>query len=264
MSILKKIIESKKNELDLQKSKTSYFDLEKLRYFTRPTNSLKNNLTEDSFGIITEFKRKSPSKPKINLYAKVNQIVKSYDDAGSDGISILTNKKYFGGDINDLINARELTTLPILRKEFIVDEFQVVESKAIGADAILLIAACLSKNSIETLSKCAKGLGLDVLVEIHDKEELDKCLLETVDIIGVNNRNLNNFMVDINLSKVLSKFIPREFAKISESGISKFEEILQLKNYGYNGFLIGDKFMSKSNPGDELSNMMLQLKKYAK
>ena len=264
MSILKKIIESKKNELDLQKSKTSYFDLEKLRYFSRPTNSLKNNLTEDSFGIITEFKRKSPSKPKINLCAKVNQIVKSYDDAGSDGISILTNKKYFGGDINDLINARELTTLPILRKEFIVDEFQVVESKAIGADAILLIAACLSKNSIETLSKCAKGLGLDVLVEIHDKEELNKCLLETVDIIGVNNRNLNNFMVDINLSKVLSKFIPREFAKISESGISKFEEILQLKNYGYNGFLIGDKFMSKSNPGDELSNMMLQLKKYAK
>ena len=100
-------------------------------------------------------------------------------------------------------------------------------------------------------------------MEIHDKEELNKCLLETVDIIGVNNRNLNNFMVDINLSKVLSKFIPKEFAKISESGISNFEEILQLKNYGYNGFLIGDKFMSKSNPGDELSNMMLQLKKYA-
>ena len=263
MSILKEIIESKKNELDLQKSKTSYFDLEKLRYFNRPTNSLKNNLTEDSFGIITEFKRKSPSKPKINLNAKVNPIVKSYAAAGSSGISILTNKKYFGGDINDLINARELTTLPILRKEFIIDEFQVVESKAIGADAILLIAACLSKRSIETLSKCAKRLGLDVLVEIHDKEELNKCLLETVDIIGVNNRNLNNFMVDINLSKVLSKFIPKEFAKISESGISNFEEILQLKDYGYNGFLIGDKFMSKSNPGDELSNMMLQLKKYA-
>lgn len=263
MTILNKIIESKKNELDFQKSKISYFDLEKLMYFDRPTNSLKNSLREDSFGIITEFKRKSPSKPKINLLAKVNPIVKSYDDAGSNGISILTNKEYFGGDIKDLIKARDLTTLPILRKEFIIDEFQVVESKAIGADAILLIAACLSKKSIQTLSNCAKKLGLDVLVEIHDKEELNKCLLETVDIIGVNNRNLKNFMVDINLSKVISKFIPKEFAKISESGISSHEEILQLKNYGYNGFLIGEKFMSKSNPGEEFSNMMVNLKKYA-
>ena len=262
MTILEKIIAHKKKEVCWRKSNFPMPFLEKTPLFETSTISLSEHIINNSSGIIAEHKRRSPSKPKINLNAKVNPIVKSYAAAGSGGISILTNKKYFGGDINDLINARELTTLPILRKEFIIDEFQIVESKAIGADAILLIAACLSKRSIETLSKCAKRLGLDVLVEIHDKEELNKCLLETVDIIGVNNRNLNNFMVDINLSKVLSKFIPKEFAKISESGISNFEEILQLKNFGYNGFLIGDKFMSKSNPGDELSNMILQLKKY--
>ena len=174
---------------------------------------------------------------------------------------MLTDQKFFGGNINDIIESREITNLPILRKEFIIDEFQVVESKAIGADAILLIAACLDEKSIRNLSICAKSIGLDVLVEVHDKNELNLCFHETVDVIGINNRNLKNFKVDLNQSKILSKLIPNEYAKISESGISNSSEILLLKDYGFDGFLIGEKFMSKSNPGNELSKMMKDLNK---
>ena len=225
MSILEKIIKFKRNELRHQRSIKSYGDLEKLENFNRKTNSLKNNLIKSSFGIITEFKRKSPSKPKINLEAKVNRIIRDYENEGANALSILTDQKFFGGNINDIIESREITNLPILRKEFIIDEFQVVESKAIGADAILLIAACLDEKSIRNLSICAKSIGLDVLVEVNDK------------------------------------LIPNEYAKISESGISNSSEILLLKDYGFDGFLIGEKFMSKSNPGNELSKMMKDLNK---
>ena len=261
MSILEKIIKFKRNELLHQRSVKSYGDLEKHENFNRKTNSLKNNLIKSSFGIITEFKRKSPSKPKINLEAKVNRIIRDYENEGANALSILTDQKFFGGNINDIIESREITNLPILRKEFIIDEFQVVESKAIGADAILLIAACLDEKSIRNLSICAKSIGLDVLVEVHDKNELNLCFHETVDIIGINNRNLKNFKVDLNKSKILSKLIPNEYAKISESGISNSSEILLLKDYGFDGFLIGEKFMSKSNPGNELSKMMKDLNK---
>jgi indole-3-glycerol phosphate synthase len=228
--------------------------------FSRPTNSLCKNLLNSDFGIIAEHKRKSPSKSVINEKCLINKVIEGYSSAGVSGISILTDQKYFGGSIDDLVISRKNTTLPILRKEFIIDEYQIIEAKAIGADAILLIASCLKKETIKNLSKCAKKLDLEVLVEIHNLNELNNCLMDSVDIIGVNNRNLKTFVVDIQTSKELAKFIPKEFIKISESGISNKKEILELQQCGFNGFLIGENFMKEKNPGKEAFNFINDLK----
>ena len=260
MSILDQIIETKKIELELNKKRNSYSNLEKLPGFSRSTNSLCKNLSNSDFGIIAEHKRKSPSKSIINEKCLVNKVVEGYTNAGVSGISILTDQKYFGGSIDDIIIARKNTKLPILRKEFIIDEYQIIEAKAIGADAILLIASCLKKETIKNLSECSKKLNMEVLVEIHNLNELDKCLIDSIDIIGVNNRNLKTFEVDIQTSKDLAKFIPKEFIKISESGISNKKEILELKNYGFNGFLMGESFMKETNPGKEAFNFINDLK----
>jgi len=168
----------------------------------------------------------------------------------------LTDKDYFGGSLNDLRNARKLTNIPILRKEFIIDEYQIIEAKANGADVILLIAACLEKDQIKSFSSLAKEIGLEVLIEIHDENELKKCLTNTIDIIGVNNRNLKTFEVDINTSIKLSNMIPKKFTKISESGISNYNEIIKLRKYGFKGFLIGELFMKNNNPGKEVLNLI--------
>ncbi len=260
MTILNQIIETKKIELELSKKKNSYSNLEKLPGFSRSTISLCQTLYNSNFGIIAEHKRKSPSKSVINEKCLVNKVVEGYTNAGASGISILTDQKYFGGSIDDIVNARKNTKLPILRKEFIIDEYQIIEAKAIGADAILLIASCLKKETIKNLSKCAKKLDLEVLVEIHNLNELDNCLIDSIDIIGVNNRNLKTFEVDIQTSKDLAKFIPKEFIKISESGISTKKEILELKSYGFNGFLMGEKFMKEKNPGKEAFHFINDLK----
>ena len=175
--------------------------------------------------MLAEHKRKSPSKSIINSDVKLDEVILGYDMANVCGISVLTDEKYFGGSINDLVKARKLTEIPIIRKEFIIDEFQILEAKASGADVVLLIAACLNDNQIKNLSEFAKRLNLEVLVEIHNNQELEKCLLSSVDIIGVNNRNLKTFKVDIENSINLSKLIPENFLKISESGISSAKEI---------------------------------------
>lgn len=262
MTILDQIIETKKIEIELNKKKNSYSKLEKLPGFSRSTNSLCKKLSNSDFGIIAEHKRKSPSKSVINEKCLVNKVVKGYTNAGVSGISILTDQKYFGGSIDDMVIARKNTELPILRKEFIIDEYQIIEAKAIGADAILLIASCLKKKIIKKLSECSKKLDMEVLVEIHNLNELDNCLIDSIDIIGVNNRNLKTFDVDIKTSKDLAKFIPEEFIKISESGISNKKEILELKNYGFNGFLMGENFMKEKNPGKEAFNFINDLKNY--
>ena len=256
MSILKQIIKTKKNEIELNKKVNSISDLEKFDEFSRVPNSLSKSLLTSNYGIIAEHKRKSPSKSIINKISSVKETVVGYQNAGASGISILTDQKYFGGSPKDLIKARKNTYLPILRKEFIIDEYQIIESKALGADAILLIATCLSKEMIKKFSQCAKKLGLEVLVEIHGLQELNGCLIDSVDIIGVNNRNLNTFKVDIQTSKMLANYIPKEFIKISESGITGKNEILELIDYNYEGFLIGEKFMKEKNPGLEAHNFI--------
>ena len=256
MTILEKIIETKKNELEILKKTISIEELKKLPNFERKSISLVERLKNSSHGIIAEHKRKSPSKSIINDSISINEIITGYNNANVCGISVLTDKDYFGGSLNDLRNARKLTNIPILRKEFIIDEYQIIEAKANGADVILLIAACLEKDQIKSFSSLAKEIGLEVLIEIHDENELKKCLTNTIDIIGVNNRNLKTFEVDINTSIKLSNMIPKKFTKISESGISNYNEIIKLRKYGFKGFLIGELFMKNNNPGKEVLNLI--------
>ena len=256
MTILEKIIETKKKELDIVKKTISIEELKKLSDFERKSISLVDRLKNSSHGIIAEHKRKSPSKSIINNSISINEIIIGYHNANVCGISVLTDKEYFGGSLNDLRNARKLTNIPILRKEFIIDEYQIIEAKANGADVILLIAACLEKDKIKSLSSLAKEIGLEVLIEVHDENELKKCLIDTIDIIGVNNRNLKTFEVDINTSIKLSNMIPENYLTISESGISNYDEIIKLRKNGFKGFLIGELFMKNNNPAKEVLNLI--------
>ena len=178
----------------------------------------------------------------------MSDVVSGYEEAGAAGLSILTNKEYFDGDTQDIIDIRDISNLPILRKEFIISEYQVIEAKSIGSDAILLIASILSEEEIIGYSSLAKSIGLEVLLEIHSEDELYKISGDDIDIVGVNNRNLDTLEIDLNNSIELYGKIPSKFVKISESGISKVESILKLKEVGYNGFLIGEKFMKTNNP----------------
>jgi indole-3-glycerol phosphate synthase len=260
MTILEKIITSKIEEVKILKKLYSYNEFEKRFFFNKKTKSLKRRLELSNHGVIAEHKRKSPSKSIINSDVKLDEVILGYDMANVCGISVLTDEKYFGGSINDLVKARELTEIPIIRKEFIIDEFQILEAKASGADVVLLIAACLNDNQIKNLSEFAKGLNLEVLVEIHNNQELEKCLLSSVDIIGVNNRNLKTFKVDIENSINLSKLIPENFLKISESGISSAKEISILREHGFKGFLIGETFMKEKNPGKEVLKMINEVR----
>ena len=260
MTILEKIINSKIEEVKVLKNQYSIKDFEKRSLFQRKTESLKIRLELSHHGIIAEHKRKSPSKSVINNDIKLEEVILGYDTANVSGISVLTDKKYFGGNTNDLLKARELTKIPIIRKEFIIDEFQILEAKAYGADVILLIAACLNEKQIKNLSEFAKSLNLEVLIEIHNNQELEKCLLNSIDIIGVNNRNLKTFEVDIENSINLSEIIPENFVKISESGISSAKEISILRKHGFKGFLIGETFMRKKDPGKEVLKMINEIR----
>lgn len=243
MKILEEIVSHKLKEVSLRKKIISYKFLESSYFFRKKCFSLKNILDESKPGVIAEFKRRSPSKQIINNNLSIYEVSKTYETCGAIGMSVLTDLKFFGGSKEDLNVASFLTKIPILRKYFIIDEFQVIESKSFGADVILLIAAILNKNDIKKLSSLAKSLGLEVLLEIHDIKELNDYYLDNIDIIGVNNRNLKDFSIDINISKKISNKIPSGFKKISESGISDINVIRDLKNFGYSGFLIGEKFM---------------------
>jgi indole-3-glycerol phosphate synthase len=248
MTILDRIIENKKRELAILASAKSVKVLEKSSLFRREAISLSAFiLAENRTGIIAEYKRQSPSKGIINSLSDVVEVTSGYFKAGASGVSILTDIEFFGGSYADLLSARERSLFPILRKDFIIDEYQVVESKSLGADAILLIAAALGAKEILCFSELARSFGMEVLLEIHEPEELDK-VNQYVNIIGVNNRNLKTFEVNTDLSEKLAENIPSGFLKISESGISSPVIIKKLKAAGYNGFLIGEKFMSTPDP----------------
>ncbi len=249
MNILDKIIADKKREIMLKKSVIPVAQLEASVLFERTALSLCENLKEKPFGIIAEHKRRSPSKAVINQSFSVEEVVKGYENAGAAAISVLTDGKYFGGSLDDLILARASANIPLLRKEFIVDEYQILEAKAHGADLILLIAAVLTRAEIKQLSEFAKGLGLEVLLEVHNREELQKAVMPGLDLIGVNNRNLKTFEVSINTSKQLAADIPDDFIKVSESGISNVVSIKELMPFGFKGFLIGENFMKTDDPG---------------
>lgn len=262
MTILDKITAQKAIEVAAAKAEISIQDLEKSEFFTRKTNSLVASLSAvNSTGIIAEHKRKSPSKGIINDQLSVEEVTQGYAQAGAAGLSVLTDTDFFGGNKEDLQKARIANpSTPILRKDFMIDEYQVYEAKAWGADVILLIAACLSPEQIKDLSQKAHELGLEVLLEIHDQEELDRSSLEYVDIVGVNNRNLKNFAENnVNASLVLAEKIPANVIKISESCISEPETINLLKSVGYKGFLIGETFMKDASPGTKLGEFIAKI-----
>jgi len=248
MNILDKIVADKRIEVNFRKSLIPLKQLEESVLFSRNSVSLAEALRNSTTGIIAEHKRRSPSKSVINQKSSVWDVAKGYETAGACGMSVLTDSKYFGGSLDDLLTARASVKLPLLRKEFIIDEYQLIEAKAYGADVCLLIAACLTRNEIQNLSELAKSLDLDVLLEVHNQEELEKSLMPSLDMLGVNNRNLKTFEVSLETSKNLSTKIPNDFVKVSESGISSVEAIKELRSYGYKGFLIGENFMKTEDP----------------
>ena len=260
MNILDAIVANKKKEVDYAKRNTSYSQLEEVESFHRKCYSLKEFLlSPERTGIIAEFKRKSPSKGIINDKAGVKEVTTAYAGAGASALSVLTDRDFFMGRKADLVTARQANHIPVLRKDFIIDEYQVIESKALGADIILLIAAILTAAEIEKMGSLAKSLGLNVLLEVHNLEELQRSINPKVDAIGVNNRNLANFSVSVDTSYQLADHIPHEFLKISESAISDPETIKGLKTAGFNGFLIGENFMKTQDPGQAMRDFVAQL-----
>jgi len=247
MDILEKIIETKHQELAGYGETPLCPKAEKKR-------SLREALLSSPTGIIAEFKRKSPSKGWIHADAELLDIVPMYAAAGAAALSILTDKDYFGGDISFISRVRELVDIPILRKDFIIDKRQVHEAKAHGADAILLIAACLTKESCQELMKEAHDIGLEVLLEIHSPEELDYVTPE-VDVVGVNNRHLGSFVTDVQTSFDMAPMLRERGVPvfISESGISRPSTVHSLRSEGYRGFLMGENFMKDKEPGKALS-----------
>ncbi|WP_268036471.1 indole-3-glycerol phosphate synthase TrpC [Algoriphagus sp. PAP.12] len=262
MNILDKIIADKYKEVADKKSLIPVKLLEKSIYFDGKVVSMKKYVTHpDKSGIISEFKRKSPSKGVINGGASVETVSIGYMQAGASALSVLTDQTYFGGSNDDLKIARKFNFCPILRKDFVVDEYQIIEAKSIGADCILLIAAALEPAKLKSLAYFAKSLGMEVLLEVHDGEELEISINDGVDLIGVNNRNLKTFEVSIETSLSLVDEIPDSFVKISESGISDPKTMVELKKAGFDGFLIGENFMKSARPEQAAYTFIKEFKK---
>lgn len=261
MNILDEIIEHKKKEVEERKSLYPVKLLEKTIYFNSPTVSLKKYIQRpDKSGVIAEIKRKSPSKGILNRSVSIERTSIGYMQAGASALSILTDNKFFGGSNDDLTTARKFNFCPILRKDFTIDEYQIIEAKSIGADAILLIAAALEPKSAARLATFAHSLGLEVLLEVHDEDELKRSSDVEADLIGVNNRSLKTFEVSIDISKKLASLIPGDKVKVSESGLSDPNVIKDLRKAGYQGFLIGETFMKHGRPEEMAMEFIKQLK----
>jgi indole-3-glycerol phosphate synthase len=259
MNILDKIIADKRIEVEVRKQRIPVEEYKNFTHYQEERVSLKASLLKKgSTGIIAEFKRKSPSKGVINANAELGDVVSEYDLYAA-GISVLTDEKYFGGTNEDIMAAREIVSVPLLRKDFIIDEYQLHEARAVGADVILLIAANLSVDEVKQLATKAKELQLEVLLEIHNEEELAH-ICDEVDFVGVNNRNLKTFEVDINTSLQLINKIPTNKIAIAESGISNVDTIVTLKQAGFKGFLIGENFMKQPEPSIAFAEFVEQLK----
>lgn len=259
MNILEKIVAYKREEVAARKAAMPVAALERMAGFERESLSLRAFLTDPTrTGIIAEFKRRSPSKGVINDRSAVEEVTRGYTEAGASCVSVLTDGPSFGGSSEDLMAAR-VNAVPILRKDFIVDEYQIVEAKAIGADAILLIAACLSPEQVCRMAKFARGLGLETLLEIHDEDELGH-ICGATQIIGVNNRDLKTFTVDVERSIRLMDGIPKHKLLVAESGIDSVETIWRMRDAGFHGFLIGERFMKERDPAIAFAAFVEQLK----
>lgn len=259
MDILDKITALKRDEVKVRKILNPVSKLEKSELFKRRMPSFFEALEKPEPSIIGEFKRKSPSKGDINITADLEQVARGYQDAGAAAISILTDDRFFGGKGLDLQRVAEFIKIPLLRKDFIVDEYQVIESKSIGAGAILLIASILSKKKVALLSGLALNLGMDILFEVHDIDDLDK-LNQNIKIVGVNNRNLKTFEISLDNSLELFHHLPQNCLKVAESGFQTYKDVKQLFTRGYDAFLIGERFMGTDNPGMTAAGFINDLK----
>lgn len=260
MTILDKIIAQKHQEIAERRENKPITKLEASSRFDEPRASFVEQLKDSQkVGIIAEFKRRSPSKGILNRTARIAEVVDGYARAGACGISVLTDEQFFGGSLNDLEVAFDHTNCPLLRKDFVLDEYQIVEARAAGASAVLLVASYLNNEQIKRLSKFAASLGLEVLFEVHTVAEIPDDL-SNITMIGVNNRDLRDFSVDINRSIEVAEHLPNDVIKISESGLSKPETILELKQTGFDGFLIGENFMRDSDPAAACALFVNQIK----
>ncbi|MBO7067368.1 MAG: indole-3-glycerol phosphate synthase TrpC [Bacteroidaceae bacterium] len=257
--ILDEIVAWKRHEVEQQKDALPkgelYAAVEKMMADGIADRSMSKALNADAHGIIAEFKRKSPSKGWIKEEGKPEIIPPSYEQNGATALSILTDERFFGGSMEFLKTARPLVSIPILRKDFIIDEYQLFQARQIGADAVLLIAADLKKNEVKSLTSLAHNLKLEVLLEMHSLEELDYAELD-VDMLGINNRNLGTFHTDVQNSFSMISRLPQDKVKVSESGINNPEIIRMLREVGYRGFLMGEYFMKQDNPGQALSDFI--------
>jgi len=260
MNILDKIVVRKREEVALSKTQVSVRELKAAVNFDRDTYSFKEFLLDEKrSGIIAEFKRRSPSKGIINDTSTVEEVTQAYAAAGASALSVLTDADFFGGHKEDILKARAVNQIPILRKDFVVDEYQIYETKAMGADIVLLIAGILNPDEIKSMVALSKSLGLNVLLEVHNLAELERSICMGVDAVGVNNRNLEDFSVNIQTSFELVDQIPNDFLKISESAISNTAIIKELKTAGFNGFLIGENFMKTTDPGAAMRQFVSEL-----
>lgn len=250
-NILQQIVDNKRREIEAM----SRYPLPAEAPVTRQQHSMSRALLDSTTGIIAEFKRRSPSKGEIHPMAMVSEVIPAYTRAGAAASSVLTDTPYFGGALTDLCAARVLTDIPLLRKDFIVSEFQIHEAALYGADAVLLIASALNREEIARYTVCAHSLGLEVLLELHSADELDK-LCPDADMAGVNNRNLSTFHTDPTLSLTLARELPGNVVKVAESGLTSFDEVLRLRDAGYRGFLIGETFMRHTDPGEALARFI--------
>ncbi len=258
-NILAKIVAHKFGEVAERKKQISIEQLEAMPLFSQKAHSLKANLLDaNKTGIIAEFKRQSPSKGIINASSSVEEVTKAYSDYGAAGISVLTDHQFFGGSLADLTIAIQ-NPIPVLRKEFIIDEFQLIEAKAYGASVILLIASCLTPTEIELLAGTAKELGMEVLLELHDESEL-VYICDEIDFVGINNRSLKSFEVNIEHSLKLRDQLPKDKLSIAESGIYDMETFRLLKKEGFDGFLMGEYFMKQANPAKAFEEFASQIK----
>lgn len=259
MNILDKIITRKKQEIEDSKSKISLQHLKDSEFFNRKTLSLKETLLSKS-GIIAEFKRQSPSKGIINDQISPLEIVSAYENFGASAVSILTDTDFFGGSFEDILSVRNHINIPILRKDFMIDEYQFYEAKSIGADIILLIAACLSTTQVLEFTELAHSLDLEVLLEIHTEDELQH-INKDIDFVGINNRNLKDFKVNLQHSVYLKNQLPQNTLSIAESGIYSDEDFKFLKEKGFDGFLMGEYFMKDEKPGNKFREFISNVAK---
>ena len=258
--MLEEIVANRIRQVEINRKLVNIKMLESSIHFSKPCFSLRKHLLQpESAGIIAEFKRRSPSRGIISQHADVKEITTGYIHAGASALSVLTEPDYFMGNDEDFSIARSANRCPILRKDFIVNEYQVIETKSMGADVVLLIAACLGESELKSLYQLSKSLGMEVLFEVHSIDELDKIPGDDL-IVGVNNRNLKTMEVSLQTSFTVAEKYANHFTIISESGLSSATEIIKLKNAGFNGFLIGESLMRSPKPDKALKQLIAEMK----